>query len=432
MNKNGFTLVELLVYMAIVGIVVIIAGQAFGDSTKVRIRTQNMIKANKVAEDVGVIFRDDLAQMGAKMSKNLKDELVLSNDVYMNKDAGDLSSFNSIANQAGTDLDRIDFRRLAFNGERVLRVEEISWFVRGKKLFRACRTISGTADDVHCPAKQNAEVEIADGVEAFVVTPARPGISGGNLTLFPVNAAVPGFRLISVTGNDDIVPLSADPASGATIVNLSGFTTNYNEDEHAEPSKFFHQVVVKGMGEVGDDWTSCKKFNFKKDSTYEISFTMPYNEDASRMFQPSKDHFSLGIRQIEGKHMLLIDDVPDFYFAPPVSSDGIGSRKMRFSTHIKDFKDVCLAFTFANYSPSVSSGTVSIGNLKVQKIADENYSFSNTFRLNDFTNEATYTDKANIRAFRMRFVVKKNGEEGETIITVPVPSNGTKKYEVSL
>ena len=37
--KAGFTLVELLVYIAIVGIVVIVAGQAFSNSTKMRVRT---------------------------------------------------------------------------------------------------------------------------------------------------------------------------------------------------------------------------------------------------------------------------------------------------------------------------------------------------------------------------------------------------------
>ena len=50
MKKSGFTLIELLVYMGIIGVVVIIAGQAFSDSTKVRVRTENMIKANAVAE----------------------------------------------------------------------------------------------------------------------------------------------------------------------------------------------------------------------------------------------------------------------------------------------------------------------------------------------------------------------------------------------
>ena len=67
--KSGFTLMELIVYMGIVGIVVVIAGQAFSNSTKFRIRTDNMIKASQEAENVATIFKEDVSQMGAKSSK---------------------------------------------------------------------------------------------------------------------------------------------------------------------------------------------------------------------------------------------------------------------------------------------------------------------------------------------------------------------------
>ena len=46
-RKSGFTLMELLVYIAIVGIVVIVAGQAFSNSTKMRVRTQSMHNGRK-------------------------------------------------------------------------------------------------------------------------------------------------------------------------------------------------------------------------------------------------------------------------------------------------------------------------------------------------------------------------------------------------
>ena len=67
-SKSGFTLIELLVYMGIVGIIVVIAGEAFSNSTKFRIRTDNMIRATQEAENVGTLFREDAAQMGAKAS----------------------------------------------------------------------------------------------------------------------------------------------------------------------------------------------------------------------------------------------------------------------------------------------------------------------------------------------------------------------------
>ena len=91
--KSGFTLMELLVYMAIVGIIVVIAGEAFSNSTKFRIRTDNMIKATQVAENVGMLLKDDLAQMGAKSSlesvgASTSDYFDVSHisDVYMDPD----------------------------------------------------------------------------------------------------------------------------------------------------------------------------------------------------------------------------------------------------------------------------------------------------------------------------------------------------------
>ena len=71
MNKRGFTLMELVVYMAMIGIVVLVAGEAFSNSTRFRVRSQNMLKAAQLAENVGVLFKDDVSQLGAKSSKEL-------------------------------------------------------------------------------------------------------------------------------------------------------------------------------------------------------------------------------------------------------------------------------------------------------------------------------------------------------------------------
>ena len=60
-RREGFTLIELMVYIAIVGIVVIVAGQAYSNSTKMRVRTQSMIKASEVAENVATLFKQDVA-----------------------------------------------------------------------------------------------------------------------------------------------------------------------------------------------------------------------------------------------------------------------------------------------------------------------------------------------------------------------------------
>ena len=67
--KKGFTLVELLVYMAIIGVIVLVAGQAFVDATKFNVRTRNMITAAEQSNDISGLLKEDLAQMGTKSWK---------------------------------------------------------------------------------------------------------------------------------------------------------------------------------------------------------------------------------------------------------------------------------------------------------------------------------------------------------------------------
>ena len=64
---------ELMVYIAILGVIVLIAGNAFSDSTRFRIRTQNMLKANEVATAAASMFVEDISQTGAKSYKTAGD-----------------------------------------------------------------------------------------------------------------------------------------------------------------------------------------------------------------------------------------------------------------------------------------------------------------------------------------------------------------------
>ena len=101
-RKCGFTLVELLVYMALLSIIVLVAGRAFSDSTKFRVRTQNMLRATQEAENVAMLFKSDVSQMGAKRSVNSGTPASgtagdnFSNvygDVFIDPDNSDSSSF---------------------------------------------------------------------------------------------------------------------------------------------------------------------------------------------------------------------------------------------------------------------------------------------------------------------------------------------------
>ena len=76
--KSGFTLMELMVYVALLGGIVLIAGEAFSQSTKMRIRTQSMLQTNQTAGNVATIIKQDIAQLGAKSVKKKRDSVFLA------------------------------------------------------------------------------------------------------------------------------------------------------------------------------------------------------------------------------------------------------------------------------------------------------------------------------------------------------------------
>jgi prepilin-type N-terminal cleavage/methylation domain-containing protein len=430
MNKKGFTFIELLVYMGIIGVIVVIAGRAFSDSAKVRVRTENMIKANAVAEEVGLLLRDDLAQMGAKSAIDATTSKFQRVSVAVSED--DNSSFVFEPETPNANFDKITMLRAVDNEDGTFaRVEKVIWYVDDNVLYRSCNTKeNGTApSDGTCPLESTDPyvVEVAENVTKFKLIPATPDILGGDRKLFPmdVSETEPENRFRMVSRNDatkNIVPVDVSPSpnqSAETRVRLSGFVTNYQENGAAVGEPAYHQVYVADYGNTTWNWQNCTRISINKGSTYEISFTMPVNEDASRMFRPGMDHFAVGVRNVS--NFSEIPDVPDVLVYPPQAREGKGVRKMRFSSRvIPNATQVCVVFTFATFSPLVSTGRLTIADLKVRQIADDNYRFVSGYRPN-------LVDKPFVRAFKLELQVSRSGETGEANLVIPVPNNGLKE-----
>jgi hypothetical protein len=116
-------------------------------------------------------------------------------------------------------------------------------------------------------------------------------------------------------------------------------------------------------------------------------------------------------------------------FFPPLSVHGSGKRVMRF--HVRQKADnVCMAFTFACFTPLVSQGSVTIKNLKLKKVASSDYKFPP--EVPAFEPEINKAEKKNVKAFKFDLQVSrgaKNGGKGETghvSLIIPTPSNGPR------
>lgn len=531
-NRKGFTLIELLIYMGIVGVIVVIAGEAFSNSTKFRVRTDNMIRATQEAENVGTLFREDVALMGAKLavventttsspyqSTKFTDPTnpYIDNDdrqlyrsiydnVYMDPESDSRDSSSFLLSTVGSYSD-LRFRRLRYNDNGGYEaVEEIHWYVENKTLKRSCRTVLGTAGEgCLVEDRTNADghsVTMATHVQRFLVNAAKPILWDTDSLIFPSfpwkpdeesEANMKNFRLIpregSVSGSDILKYHKLYSANQVgkemgpgTEISLSNFKINYDEEngEAITDNDSVDQVIavnpaVNETGEESTNWQDLcriwggpkdKRLSLKKDAIYEISFEIPYQKPFGNLnlnlnldvspYVPGMDHMSIGFRDgVSGtkpKNSSGRYIVDDFMFFPPYNADGASMRKMRFALS-EDVSQVCLALTFARYSPRRSGEQpLKIKNLQLKQIAGANYIFEEDYNpeehdIDELVNEKlrfwgynpenvnpvkgpVRQDKKFIRALRMRLQVSRgasnnqSGETGNVDIVVPIPSNG--------
>ena len=423
-GKSGFTLMELIVYIALLGVVVLLAGQALKDSSGMRVRTQSMLQANEIAGNTGALLKEDFAQMGAKgYEESTSKSLLLNEDVFIKENEEDSSSYIVTKNEGGAGFDKLTMRRLRYsssdNGDFDA-VEEVSWFVENGTLKRVCRTVSGAADADYCPNENPSPVSIAGGIKKFEVIPAEPGVKGSDSYVLPsTDPAVKNFRLIPRYGVDNLAFFNVAPAEGGAAISLSGFATNYDFQSQTviADGKNANQVFLGEANGNSGNWQSlCKPVTLDSNAEYELSFSMPFSGDGSRLFRPGHDFMSVGFRY--KNDATRPSEISDFSFYPPtVAGPSELDRIFRFRVKNK-IPGLCLAFTFACYSPGVANGVVKIANVVLKKVESANYTFSGS--------AIEISEKKHVKAMRVNLSVGVNGESSDLSLVIPVPSNGTK------
>lgn len=445
-HNRGFTLMELMVYIAIMGIIVLVAGQAFSNSTKMRVRTQSMIKATEIAENVGTLIKDDVAQMGAKSAIDKTTHTFVASeakDIYMDPDNSteskkDSSSFR-IVNQGdacpenGCTTDTLALRRIRYNtnGNREAE-EEVKWFFAQGKLFRSCRTLPPATGTDECNSTGSI-VEVAESVADFKVIPAKPGVLSADYSaptagkqfprLLPSNSdtSIHAFTLVPRTNEGDFYTLSITPTITGEQATLTNFTTNYDFEQQKSDinGKKANQVFVAPAGESIGSWNDlCTQIDsLVPGYEYEISFHIPFSDNNnSRTFRPNEDHMAVGFRYT--KNGKKPDEIDDFLFYPPTNDGPTDMRNIRFSVPTK-VTEVCLAFTFVFYSPLASSGSITIRDVQLNRVESTNYEFDPSW-------QPSPKDKQNVKAFKIELAVNKNGETGNLSLVIPTPSNGPR------
>ncbi|GBU24878.1 hypothetical protein R83H12_01513 [Fibrobacteria bacterium R8-3-H12] len=416
---GGFTLIELIVYMAIMGFIIVVAGRVFSDSTSMRVRSQNMLASVEEAGRVSALLKEDISQMGTKSfyGTSGNDHIDTLANVHIDfENNNDLSSY--ILNVENSDFHEITFRKAHYREDgECLAIREVRWYVDGGKLMRACSVINNGKCYNSTHGCNGDAVEIARDVKKFNLSPSKPGTketAPSDFKEFPnQNDPSESFSIIPQSTPAPAALGTVAPA-GVKRYTLSKFTKDV-------ASHFY----IAATGASG-----CKSFSFKAGEIYAIEFQLPCNTDGCLegpsynemvMFQPGRDHLSVGLRNTSMNG--YIQDVPDFLFYPPQNKDANSIRHFEFSVPANT--NACVGITAVFYSDKIAnSGTLDIWEFRVYRTENVYY-----FPEPPYT-PTNNSEKASVKAFKLDLEIEKGGngqKRGETnkvTTIIPIPNNG--------
>jgi len=468
--KKAFTLIELLIYMALLGFIIIVAGRVFSDSTSMRIKTQNMTKATEKWNRIIEIIKEDMSQMGAKAYRDpdpsalinparkdtikgvlIDDEFLLNENVYIG--TGDSSSFilKHRIKENGKNYDSIAFKKIILNrnnGQNI-GVRLVSWTLDPSNniLYRRCATVRATnyiesLDEEYSACANGTnfsdlasaqKVAMADSVQSFRLlpsllgtedTPSSPSISNAPFKFIdgPTTAEV---QPCPIRGRDD----------DRNMMYLEKFARNEIN------TRIHHECYVANL-----NVDNCKTFSLDSGKTYSVEFKTPFEELDSNMalFQPGKDHLAVGFRKASNNTERIDGVRTDFmFYVPQTGKYDVNLINHYFEFSVKKPVEACAVFTFAFYSPKAWKGKLAIEKFRIWK-KQKAYHFkdeSNEYYINkyasvddDKSTSEKLENKKSVKAFKLHLEINngsKNSETNKSLgdYVIPTPNNGVEIKE---
>lgn len=373
--RAGFTLVELLVYIGLVALVALLAGNVLVDTIRMKQTTENKMTAFANANEAIGYLEADLMRLGAKAWMVNSTMSQANRDVYWDTTTGDFSSFG-ITDNVLPGLDRLTFRAGFYDPvvDTVQNTRIVSWWVDAdSNLWRQEQVLGAAAS----PA-----VLMISGVSGFNV---EPGV------LLEDSSA--GSSRMQFTIADSLQMVANGVIQLTSTVNglqLTNFPTN------ASDSIRF----------------TTRNFVFEPGVTYGVRIKMNPNTGLSTDFNMHTDTIKVGFRSISGTAML--PGVND-YLMFPGQITGSRERVFRFTQGASTPVAAMLVMNF-HFGPLISNDTLTIDSIKIWRDRLAQYQW--------LTPALTINQKNRTKGIRIDLRVMRRGEESHMRRIISTPNNG--------
>jgi type II secretory pathway component PulJ len=305
-SQKGFTIVELLVYIAMSSIVVVVAATAWYNSATFSLVSQKSLDLSGRANLTLKTIARDLERMGLSAGQSGA-TVNITDLVYMDEDVDDRSSFEFWDN---SNKDSLIFRTARFNNtQSIIGYEEVTYKIENNQLLRVSAPY-GLVDD----AGDITTTIMEENVETFNI---ELGVYGRKT--LTGDSVLKEHILDSTSTSNNIGSF----ASAAYLASIGDFD--------AEPGIFITPTMDDRV--IAFQWMeggNAFEFEPVPGETYTLSFNTSFNDDFISSYNAARDSIVIRLKHASDTSSLLVGTEP--YRIYPSSNAAIVPRRYDFNT----------------------------------------------------------------------------------------------------